>query len=220
MTIVTAQMTISLDGYYAGPRATGIEPHDVTAWMQSPEAQGFMRITQWIHGALAWRERHGLDGGTHNTNSEIIDETFNATGAYVIGRRMADGGEVGWGDEPPFHAPVFVVTNRPRPTLVKQGGTSFTYVTDGIANAIDQARQAAGNRNVAIGGGGNLLNAAIRAGLVDELELHVAPVLLGTGMRLFEPADPTQQAGDPIELTPTRVIHTDDVTHIRYRARS
>ena len=149
-------------------------------------------------------------------NSEIVAETFASAGAYVMGRRMADGGEIPWGDTPPFRAPVFVVTHRPRPTLQRHGGTSFTYVTDGVASAIEQARAAADGKNVAIAGGGTLLRQVIRLGLLDELELHIAPVILGDGMRLLD-ADLDLGSKEGIELTPVRVIATPDVTHIRYR---
>ena len=189
----------------------------MATWMQGPEAAGFFRVTRWVTGALAWRERLGFEGGDHDVNSEIIEEAFEAAGAYVMGRRMADGGEVPWGDDPPFHAPVFVVTHRPRETLVKQGGTSFTYVTDGVGSAVKQARVAANGKDVAIAGGGSLLQQVIGAGLHDQLELHIAPVLLGDGMRLFEPASLGLADYEAIELTPTRVVETPDVAHIRYR---
>lgn len=210
MTKVTAQMSVSLDGCYAGPRYSG----DGT-WMESAESAGFFRITRWVIDAMAWRERQGFAGGEQSTNSDIVAETFDAAGAYVMGRRMADGGEVPWGDEPPFRAPVFVVTHRPRQTLVRQGGTSFTYVTDGIASAVEQARAAAKGRNVAVAGGGSLLRQVLEAGLLDELELHIAPVVLGDGMRLLDGGLGLDEK-EAIELTPTRVVHTSDVTHVRY----
>ena len=172
-------------------------------------------MTRWVTDALAWRERQGFAGGRQDTNSEIIAESFAAAGAYVMGRRMADGGEVPWGDEPPFRAPVFVVTHRRRQKLLRQGGTSFTYVTDGVESAVAQARAAAGDKNVAVAGGGSLVRQVMRAGLLDELELHVVPTLLGTGMRLFD-ADLDLDEFEAIELTPTRVVHTPEVTHIRY----
>jgi dihydrofolate reductase len=210
MTIVTAQMSVSADGYYAGPEHTGPEP-----WLDGTEAAGFFRVTRWVIDAEAWRQRLGFKGGEQNTNSQVIAETFASAGAYVMGRRMADGGEIPWGDEPPFRAPVFVVTHRPRPTLHRQGGTSFTYVTTGVADAISQARTAANGKNVAIAGGGTLLREVIRLGLLDELELHVVPVILGDGMRLLSPE--LGLAGkEAIELTPARVIATPDVTHVRY----
>lgn len=210
MTKVTAQMSLSLDGYYAGPQDSGDG-----GWMESAEAAGFFRITRWVTEAMAWRERLGFAGGEQDTNSEILAETFEAAGAYVMGRRMADGGEVPWGEEPPFRAPVFVVTNRPRETLIRKGGTSFTYVTDGVASAVKQACAAANGKNVAVAGGGNLLRQVLEAGLLDELEIHIAPVVLGAGMRLL---DGGLDLGDfeAIELAPTRVVHTPQVTHIRY----
>jgi dihydrofolate reductase len=165
--------------------------------------------------AEAWRQRLGFKGGEQNTNSEIIAETFASADAYVMGRRMAEGGEIPWGDEPPFRAPVFVVTHRPRPTLHRSGGTSFTYVTSGVADAISQARAAANGKNVAIAGGGTLLREVIRLGLLDELELHVVPVILGEGMRLLSP-ELGLDGQEAIELTPARVIATPDVTHVRY----
>jgi dihydrofolate reductase len=214
MTKVTAQMSVSLDGFYTGPRDTRA-PKDMSGWMRGPEAPGFFRVTRWVVDAMAWRERQGYAGGEPNTNSDIIAETFEAAGAYVMGRRMADGGELPWGDDPPFRAPVFVVTNRPRQTLMRQGGTSFSYVTDGVASAIEQARAAAKGKNVAVAGGGTLLQQVLKLGLLDELELHVAPVVLGPGMRLLEGGLGLADK-EAIELTPIRVVHSPEVTHIRY----
>ncbi|MEU4834882.1 dihydrofolate reductase family protein [Streptosporangium sp. NPDC023615] len=210
MTKVTAQMSISLDGHYAGPR------HDGTgSWLESAEAAGFYRITRWAVDAMAWRERQGFRGGEDDVDSDIIAESFEAAGAYVMGRNMMDGGEVPWGEEPPFRAPVFVVTHRPREVLRRRGGTSFTYVTDGVAGAVEQARAVAGGKNVAIAGGGTLLRQVVKAGLLDELELHIVPTVLGAGMRLFD-ADLDLAVKEAIELTPVRVVHTPKVTHIRY----
>jgi dihydrofolate reductase len=166
--------------------------------------------------AMGWRERQGLAGGEDDTNSKLLTESFESAGAYLMGRRMFDGGEQPWGDEPPFRAPVFVVTHRPKETVVKQGGTSFIFVTDSIAAAAERAREAANGKNVAVAGGGSFLRAVIAGGVLDQLDLHIVPVLLGQGMQLFEPAGlgiPTDQA---LELTPTRVVSTPEVTHIRY----
>jgi dihydrofolate reductase len=216
MGLVTAQMSVSLDGYYAGPRAAD----DVVAaggWLGSAEAAGFFRVTRWVINAMAWRERQGFKGGEASVNSDLIAASFAANGAYVMGRRMADGGEGPWGDTPPFHAPVFVVTHRPRETLQRQGGTSFTYVTDGVAGAVTRARAAAGDKDVAVAGGGTLLRQVLAAGLLDQLDLHIVPVVLGNGMRLLDPAGLDLPDFEAIELTPTRVVETPDVTHIRYR---
>src|SRR5215472_2484320 len=214
MTKVTAQMSVSLDGFYSGPKSSA-DPRDMTAWMEGPEAPGFFRVTRWVIDAMAWRERQGFAGGERSVNSQIVEETFAAAGAYVMGRRMFDGGEIPWGEVPPFRAPVFVVTHRDREVLQRQGGTSFTFVTDGIERAVALARAAAGGKDVAVAGGGTLLRQVLAGGLLDELELHIAPVLIGEGMRLFDASlglDPREG----IELTPGRVVQTPEVTHLRY----
>lgn len=210
MTKVTAQLSVSLDGFYAGPRHEGDGD-----WLESAEAASFFRVTRWVISAMAWRERQGFAGGERDVNSDIIRENFEAAGAYVMGRRMADGGEVPWGEEPPFRAPVFVVTHRPRPRLERKGGTSFTYVTDGVESAVAQAKAVANGKDVAVAGGGSLVRQVLAAGLLDELELHIVPVVLGTGLRLLD-ADLDLGHKVGLELTPTRVIPTPDVTHIRY----
>jgi dihydrofolate reductase len=215
MTKVTAQMSISLDGFYTGPRGDG-DPQDMRSWMDGPEAPGFFRVTRWAVDAMAWRERQGFAGGERGTDSTVIEESFAAAGAYVMGRRMFDAGEVPWGDDPPFRAPVFVVTHRPRETLQRQGGTSFTFVSD-VEEAVERARTAAGDKDVAVSGGGTLLRQVLRAGLLDEIELHTTPVLLGDGQRLFEPADLDLAPDQGLELVPTRVIEGEAVTHVRYR---
>lgn len=214
MTKVTAQMSISLDGYYAGPRGPA-RPQGMAAFMASSEGPGFFRVTRWVIDAMGWRERQGYAGGERSANSQIIEETFAAAGAYVMGRRMFEAGEIPWGDNPPFRAPVFVVTHRERDVLPRQGGTSFTFVTDGVERAVELAKNAAGGKNVAVAGGGTLLRQVLAAGLLDELELHIAPVLLGDGMRLFDPSLGLD-SHEGIELTPVRVIGSPEVTHIRY----
>jgi dihydrofolate reductase len=216
MTKVTAQMSVSLDGFYAGPRGPrGAE--SMVGWTDGPEAPGFFRITRWAVDAMAWRERQGFGGGEQSVNSSIIEETFAAAGAYVMGRRMFDAGEIPWGDNPPFRAPVFVVTHRPREVLVKEGGTSFTFVTDGVERAVELARKACGDggKDVAVAGGGTLVRQVLQAGLLEELELHIAPVILGDGQRLFD-ASLGLGPDEGIELTPTRVIEAPEVTHVRY----
>jgi dihydrofolate reductase len=201
MTKVTAQLSNSLDGCYAGPMDPR-DPHDAAGWMQGPEAPGFFRVTRWVTDATGWRERQGYAGGERSINSDIIEETFAAAGAYVMGRRMFDGGEIPWGDTPPFRAPVFVVTHRPRATLQREGGTSFTFVTGGIEQAAALAREAAGGKDVAVAGGGTLLRQVIGAGLLEQLGLHIAPVVpdrrgdlhvlprrLGDGTCLYDVSD-------------------------------
>lgn len=210
MTEVTAQMSVSLDGFYAGPRWDGRGD-----WMRSAEAAGFFRVTRWATEAAAWRERQGFAGGEDDADSRIIAEGFTAAGAYVMGRRMADGGEGPWGEEPPFRAPVFVVTGRPREVLHRAGGTSFTYVTDGVVAAVEQARAAAGGRDVAVAGGGSLVRQVLAAGLLDQLDLHVVPTVLGEGMRLLD-GELGIAAGESLELVTERVVVGAGATHVRY----
>ena len=195
MSLVTTDMSVSLDGFTSGPK-------DLDA--------GFDRVQEWIMEAYSWREQQGIEGGESNRDSEIFAEKVDQTGAYVMGRGMFDVGEEPWGDEPPFHAPVFVVTHHARDALVKEG-TTFNFVTDGVERAVEQARSAAGDKNVAVAGGANVVQQVLRGGWLDQLQLHISPVLLGDGMRLFDAAD-----HDHIELTRTRVVETDGVTHIQF----
>ena len=129
-----------------------------------------------------------------------------------MGRRMFDEGEVGWPDPPPFRAPVFVLTHYTREPWVRQGGTTFTFVTDGIESAVEQAKAAAGDKDVQIAGGANVVQQSVKAGLLDELQIHLAPVLLGDGVRLFERMGP-----EDVELEGTRVIDSPRVTHLGFR---
>ncbi|MFE2461445.1 dihydrofolate reductase family protein [Streptomyces sp. NPDC059402] len=199
---VTADLAITLDGYVAGPNVT----------LDNPGGDGGEPIFDWIHTLASWRERQGMTGGEENRDSELMREWFDATGAVVMGRTMYDTGEEFWGDNPPFRTPVFVLTNRPRPTLVKEGGTSFTFVTDGIHSALEQAKAAAGDRNVNIGGGAHTVRQYLAADLVDELQLHVVPVLLGDGLRLFEGLGARRR-----DLERVRVVETPSATHLKYR---
>ena len=214
MTKVTAQMSVSLDGFYAGPSFLG-DSKDVVGWMSSPEALGFFRVTRWVTDAIAWRERQGFAGGEESVNSAIVEESFESAGAYVMGRRMFDGGEIPWGDDPPFRAPVFVVSHRPHDVVERAGGTSFTFVTEGVEQAVKLAEEAAGERNVAVAGGGTMLRHVLQRGLLDELELHIVPVVLGDGQRLFD-ASLNLADDEGIELTPLRVVGSPEVTHVRY----
>jgi dihydrofolate reductase len=214
MTKVTTQLSVSLDGCYSGPRYDGTDP---AGWLASTEAAGFFRVTRWVVDAYGWRERQGFAGGERDVNSEIVEEQFAANGAYVMGRRMFDGGEVPWGEEPPFRAPVFVVTNRPRPPLERKGGTTFTFVTDGIAGAVEQAKAAAGGKDVGFAGGGRLVGQAFAAGHIEQVDLHIVPVVVGDGQRLFDPEAMGLAAKRGIELVPERVVDTPAVTHVRYR---
>lgn len=199
---VTADLAMSLDGYIAGT--------DVT--LDNPGGDGAEPLFEWIHNLASWRERQGMSGGEENRDSELMREWFDATGAVVMGRMMYDTGEEFWGDNPPFRTPVFVLTHRPRPTLVKEGGTTFTFVTEGIHSALRRAKAAAGERNVDIAGGASTVRQYLDAGLVDELQLHVVPALLGDGLRLFGGLDGGRR---PLEVA--RVVDTPLATHLKYR---
>ena len=198
---VHVDITMSLDGFIAGPN----DGPDV------PLGEGGERLHEWVYDLATWREAHGLEGGKTNRDAEVLDEAMRDNGAIVLGRRMFDNAQ-GWGDEPPFHLPVFVLTHEPRDELAKEGGTTFVFVTDGIDSALEQAKAAAGDNDVAIGGGANTVQQYIKAGLVDELQVHITPLLLGGGIRLFDDLGTEQ-----IELETTRVIESPGVTHLRFR---
>jgi dihydrofolate reductase len=198
---VTVDITMSLDGLIAGPN-DGPE---------LPLGAGGERLHQWVYDLASWREPHGLAGGKTNRDSEVLDEALSATGAVIVGRRMFDNAH-GWGEEPPFHMPVFVLTHGAREPEAKEGGTTFTFVDDGIESALEQARAAAGDKNVSVGGGANTIQQFLRAGFLDEIQIHITPVLLGGGVRLFD-----DLGSEHVELETTRVIESPDVTHLRFR---
>lgn len=201
MANVVSEMSMSLDGYIAGPN-DGID---------LPLGRGGERLHQWVYDLASWRERHGIAGGKTGTDSDVVEESVRKAGAVLMGRRMFDLGVGPWGDNPPFHMPVFVVTHKPRETIVNEGGTTFTFVTDGIESALAQARAAAGDKDVSVAGGAAIIQQLLSAGLLDEIQIHVVPVLLGDGRRLFEPNSVGQ-----IELQPVRVIPSAAVTHLTY----
>jgi dihydrofolate reductase len=197
---VFLDITTSLDGFVAGPN-DGPE---------LPLGRGGERLHEWLFGLASWRAPHGLEGGETNSSSEILEEALQAQGAIVLGKRMFENAQ-GWGENPPFHKPVFVLTHTAREPLAKDGGTTFTFVTDGVESAVEQARAAAGDKDVAIAGGASVAQQCLQAGLLDELQIHVVPLLLGGGRRLFE------DVGELVELEPTRVVESPGVTHLRYR---
>jgi dihydrofolate reductase len=208
---VVAEISTSLDGYVAGPNPT----------LENPLGEGGEQLHEWAVRLKSWRETHGLPDGESGPDDELLAESVAATGAVVMGRQMFSGGEGPWeddanangwwGDEPPFHKPVFVLTHHAREPLVLKG-TTFTFVTDGLDSAIDDARAAAAEQDVLVAGGADTIDQAIRAGLVDELQLHLAPVLLGAGARLFDGVAPELPR---FEIT--QVIESPLVTHLRYR---
>ncbi|MER6998605.1 dihydrofolate reductase family protein [Streptomyces sp. NPDC000410] len=201
MTKVFASLGVSLDGFVAGPNARP----------GNPLGDGGTRIHRWMYDVGAWRERLGMSGGTTNVSGEVVEANFARAGAYVMGRRMFDEGEAGWPDPPPFRAPVFVVTHTPREPWARQGGTTFTFVTEGIEHALALAGAAAGDKDVQIAGGADTVRQFLNAGLVDDLEIHLAPLVLGGGVRLFDGVD------TDLELEPDRVVDAREVTHVRYR---
>jgi dihydrofolate reductase len=189
MTRVFADQSLSLDGFSAGPNV-GID---------NGMGDGGERLHDW-----QFREE---------VRPRVLEELFGSrTGAVVVGRRTFDLGEKPWGDNPPFHLPVFVVTHRPKATVTKLGGTSYTFVTGGVERAIDQARTTAGGRDVLVLGGAAIVQQCIRAGLLDELRLHLAHILLGGGTSFFAGLDPT------LALERTELRDTDaGVTHLTFR---
>lgn len=201
-------MSVSLDGFGAGPAAS----------LEDPLGKGGMDLHEWVFRLAAWREPHGLEGGEVDVDSALVEES-QAAGAVVMGRKMFSGGDGPWesdsnangwwGDEPPFHKPVFVATHHAREQFVL-GETTFTFVTEGVEAAVERAKEAGGDQGVHVSGGADVIQQCIRAGLVDVLDLHVVPVFLGDGRRLLEGLDPAR-------LEVERVIAAPRATHIRYR---
>ena len=206
-------ISMSLDGFVAGPNQT----------LDEPLGKGGEELHKWAFAARSWREAHDRTGGEENADSDVIARHLASIGATLMGRRMFSGGEgswesdpnpdAWWGDDPPFHHPVFVLTHHAREPVTKEGGTTFTFVTDGIEAALEQAQAAAGDKDVAIAGGAKIAQQYLQAGLLDEIQLHVAPVLLGDGVRLFE----NHLGSELREVECTSVIESPAVTHLRYR---
>jgi dihydrofolate reductase len=202
-------IAISLDGYVAGPDQSE----------ENPLGIGGMRLHEWVFDLEAWRRPQGMEGGEVNASTPVIEESQANVGATIMGRNMfgpirgpwGDAQWNGWwGDDPPFHLPVYVLTHHARDPLEMKGGTTFTFVTDGIESALQQAEEAAGGRDVRIGGGADTIRQYLAAGLVDEFELHVVPILLGGGERLLD------GVGD-LRLEQMRVVEAPGVTHLKYR---
>ena len=191
MTMVRFEISMSLDGFVAGPNATLEDPLG--------------------------------EGGATGPDDDLLQESVDRTGATVMGRKMFSGGEGPWehdpnaggwwGDDPPFRKPVFILTQYGREPVVHRNGTTFNFVTDGIEAALDQAKAAAGDRDVSIAGGANVIQQYLKAGLVDELDLHVIPLMLGDGVRLFD----RHPGPEPLGLELTSVVDSPNVTHLRYR---
>jgi dihydrofolate reductase len=207
--MVTHSASISLDGFTAGPDQS----------VENPLGVGGRQLHTWIQELAVWRAAHGMEGGIDTPSTAVLEETGTNLGAYVMGRNMFGGGPGPWADEPwngwwgenpPFHLPVFVVTHHPRPPLECEGGTTFTFVTDGVEAAMAQAQEAAGDRDVIVAGGSTVARQCLAAGLLDELRLDLVPILLGGGVRLFD-------GETSYDLEQLSVVEGRGVTHLAYR---
>lgn len=207
------RIAMSLDGFVAGPSQS----------VDNPIGIGGMRLHEWVFPLRAWRSTHGLDGGEVNESTAVIEESMDNIGATVMGRNMF-GGHPGpwnparpwngwWGENPPYHHPVFVLTHHARAQLECQGGTTFHFVTEGIEAALEQAMRAAGGKDVSLAGGAEAARQYLSAGLVNEMDIHLVPVLLGSGERLFDGIADLQG----LELV--RTVATPNVTHLKYAKR-
>ena len=210
MTQLILNLSMSLDGYVAGPNAT----------LEEPLGRSGELLHEWAFKTASFQEIHGGDGGETGDDDDAIRQWYDRQGAVVMGRRMFSGGEGPWeddpnadgwwGDDPPFRVPVFILTHYPREPVVKEGGTTYTFVTDGIESALEDARAAAEDRDVFIGGGANVAQQYLKTGLVDQIQLHLAPIFLGSGVRLFDGLDP-----GALEIT--GVVASPEVTHLTFR---
>jgi dihydrofolate reductase len=207
---VFIDISMSLDGYVAGPSQT----------LEEPLGEGGEQLHDWVVRLEAWRSRHGLEGGDTGPDEGLFNANLERIGAVVMGRRMFSGGsgpwesdpkaDGWWGDDPPFHVPVFILTHHEREPVEKEGGTTFNFVTDGIESALEQARAAAGDKDVQIAGGADVDQQYLRAGLVDDVTVHIAPVLLGGGVSLFGDLD------TDLRLRLTKVVEAPLAAHLQY----
>jgi dihydrofolate reductase len=210
MSKVRVHISVSADGYVAGPNQS----------TENPLGEGGEQLHEWVFPLKAWREPHGREGGETGPSNDVVAEAQANVGAEIMGRGKFGGGPgpwddswIGWwGEEPPFHMPVFVLTHHPREPLTLSD-TTFTFVTDGIESALEQAREAAAGKDVTLGGGADSINQYLAAGLVDELELNIAPLVLGSGARLFE------GVGPEIRLEQVRAVEAPGVTHVKFNVR-
>jgi dihydrofolate reductase len=211
MSKLRLNITMSLDGFVAGPHQSE----------QDPLGVGGEELHQWLVPLAAFREGHGDGGGEVNASTQVVEEWHENIGATVMGRNMFGGGtgpwgetpwNGWWGDDPPFHHPVYVLTHHARDPLELKGGTTFHFVTDGIESALDQAKEVAGGKDVSLGGGADVAQQYLAAGLIDEMEISVVPVFLDEGRRLFD-----NLGGAKVELEQVRAIEAPGVTHVKYR---
>lgn len=201
MSKVFVDLGVSLDGFIAGDDRGPANPMGGV----SP------RLHQWIWPLKSFRERLGMPGGEEGPDNDIIEAVFNRVGANVMGHNMFVEGEAVWPENAPFGCPVYVLTHTPREPWVRPGGTIFFFVTDGFDSALAQARAAAGDKDVRISGGADVVRQALKAGVVEEMTLHLAPVILGSGLRLFDDVGPAD-----LDLVQADVVAAPGVTHITY----
>ena len=213
MSMLKFNITMSLDGYVAGPNQS----------VAYPLGDGGEQLHKWAFATRTFRAVHGMEGGATGAADDIAAEYFQNIGATIMGRHMFGGGDGPWGDnpwngwwgdDPPFHMPVFVLTHHARDPLAMKGGTTFHFVTDGIEAALERAKEAAGGKGVTLGGGANVAQQYLKAGLIDEMEIHVVPVLFGDGARLFDNTD-----GQQANYECVRVVNSPTVSHYKYRRR-
>jgi dihydrofolate reductase len=203
-------ISMSLDGFVAGPNPS----------KDDPLGEGGEQLHDWVVKLAAWRKSHGREGGEVNASSEVVEESLEGIGANIMGRNMFGPGpgpwgedpwEGWWGDDPPFHTPVFVLTHHERDPL-ELSDTTFHFVTDGVESAVEQAKQAAGDKDVLLGGGAEIAQQCLAAGLVDEMQLSLVPILLGSGARLFDNLDGVEG------FEQVEAIDAPGVTHLKYRS--
>ncbi len=211
MSKVFFSVSVSLDGYLAPPGMDLAHAGDPT--FEDWAAQ-WSKLQSWIFPQRYFRERLKLgDGGETGTDNQIVEHTFERTGVSIMGKRMFELGEAMWPEEAPFHTPVFVLTSQVREPWVRPGGTTFYFVNDGIESALRQARAVAGDRDIRIAGGADVIQQYLRAGLVDEFALAISPVMFGGGRRLFE------AISREVEVELVETIASPRVTHVRYAVR-
>lgn len=202
MSKVFFDMGISLDGFIAG----------LNGGPKNPLGDNGTKIHQWVYPLKSFREHLSLEGGETGRDNDIISEIFDRIGANIMGKRMFIEGEANWPGNAPFHCPVFVLTHEKREPWKRKGGTTFYFTDESIESVLKRAKEAAGSKDIRISGGANVIRQYLRAGFVDEFNLHLAPIILGSGVPLFEKIN-----SDNFWFEIADVIHSPAVTHLYYR---
>jgi dihydrofolate reductase len=213
MTKLRFYITMSLDGYVAGPNQS----------FSNPLGEGGEKLHEWAFATQTMREMHSIEDGATGADDKMLAEDFENIGATIMGRHMFGGGEGPWannswrgwwGENPPYHTAVFVLTHHARKPLEMEVGTTFHFVTEGIRAALEHATKAAGGKDVGVAGGADVAQQYMRAGLIDEMQIHVVPLLLGDGARLFDDTGATQTQYECV-----RIVNSPTVSHYKYRKR-